>query len=202
MASQIDICNWALSKIGQGDVAALTDQNPRARSLTQLWDLCRDDELRKNRWRFSMVRTALAKDAAAPVWGYASQYTLPGDCLRVVQVSEYDLGRSLGYATDTRPEWVIEGDRILTDLPRGAALNIRYIARVTEAGRWDPSFVNVMACRLGLELCDRLTESGPRKAMAMEDYRMAMREARRAEAIEHPPQPLADTDPVAARLLV
>lgn len=199
MASQVEIANRALTKIGEARVLSLSDDLEAARSVNSLWDVVRDAELRARNWNFAISRTSLPALIAAPAWGFDRQFQLPSDCLRVLQVGEYFPGPSLSdYRSSSEAMWQIEGRKILTDMP--APLAIRYVARVEDTGQWDALFVEAFACRLAVELCERLTQSGGKKQIAWDEYKEAIRLAVRSDAIESPPEPLPDDSWMLSRL--
>lgn len=199
MASQVEIANRALTKIGGQRITSMSDDVEAARVLTSLWDVVRDAELRCRNWNFSIVRASLAALASEPDWGFDVQYQLPSDCLRVIQVDEYFPGVSLSdYRSSSVAEYQIEGSKILTNLT--APLKIRYISRIEDTGVWDSSFNEVFACRLAIEACERVTQSNTKRQLAWDEYKQAIKDATRADAIENPPEPLPDDTWVLSRL--
>lgn len=199
MASQVELANRALTKVGAARILSLTDDLESARTINAVWDSLRDAELRKRNWNFAIQRDSLAALASAPDWGFSYQYQLPADCLRVIQAGEYFPGVSLtDYRGVSESMWKVEGGRILTDL--GAPLAIRYISRVTDCQTWDALFAEYFACRLAVELCERLTQSNTKKEMLIGEAKMALREASGSGAIENPPEPIQDTAWTVARL--
>lgn len=199
MASQVEIANRALTKIGEARILALTDDVESARVVSSLWDTVRDAELRARTWNFSVRRTSLAADAATPSWGYDYQYTLPTGCLRILQVSEYFPSVSLtDYRNASESMWQVEGGKIQTD--EAAPLKIRYVASVEDTGSWDAGFAEAFACRLAAECCEKLTQSNTKRQMAWDEYNAAIKAAIRADAIENPPEPLPDDGWVMSRI--
>jgi hypothetical protein len=81
-----------------------------------------------------------------------------------------------------------------------APLKIRYIRQVLEVGLWDASFVSALALQLGLDCCEKITQSTSKKESIRADLREAIRMAMRVNAIEKPPQPLPDDSWMIARL--
>jgi len=199
MASQVEIANRALTKIGEARILSLTDDLEAARVVSSLWDIVRDAELRARNWNFSIARASLAALVATPAWGFALQYQLPADCLRVVQVDEFFPGPSMSdYRNRSEAQYQIEGRKILTDL--AAPLKIRYVARIEDTGSWDAAFVEVFACKLAVEVCERLTQSNTKRDLAWNEYGEALKAAVRADAIENPPEPLPDDSWMLSRL--
>jgi hypothetical protein len=204
MATQVDICNLALVKLGSPRILALTDTTKPAQTLFALWDTLRDAELRKRRWSFSIKRASLSADVAAPVHGYALAYSLPSDCLRVITVSNYDIGPDMSdYSGKSYGPYAIEGRKITTDasvLETDGTLRLRYISRVTDTEQWDSGFCEAFACKLAMEACETITGSSSKRQALQGDYMQAIAEARRANALELPPQRINDDSWVYARI--
>lgn len=182
MASKVSIANRALTKLGAERVLLLEDDTQQSRVLKSMFDDVRDAEIRRHRWKFAIKRAELLALADGPGWGYSFQYPLPSDYLGLIQVGEQyvRLGR--------KAPWSVESGNILTNLQ--APLRIRYQYRVENPGLYDPLFVEVLACKLALEACETLTQSGSKKQAAMEEYKFAISEAVRQDAIENPPDEL------------
>lgn len=174
----IDCCNSALQRVGATTIMNLSDNSPEARACSVAFDSNRRDELRKHNWNFAIARTVLAPDAIAPAFDYDYQFTLPSNCLRVLRPSTYEL------------DWKIEGRKILTN--DGDVLYLTYIQDVEDAAQWDPSFYNVIAAALAVDICERLTQSNTKKQLLMEEYRLAVNMARRVDAFEAGPTDPAD----------
>jgi len=199
VASQVEIANRALTKVGEARILSLSDDVEAARTVDSLWDVVRDAELRIRVWRFAISRSSLAALVSTPSWGFDYEYQLPSDCLRVLQVGEYYPGVSLSdYRNADESEWKVEGRKILTN--EGAPLKIRYVAQITDTGQWDAAFTEAFACRLAAEVCERLTQSNTKRQIAWDEYKQAINMAVRANAIESAPEPIPDDAWVMARL--
>ena len=85
-ASEVQICNVALRKLGARRITALTDDTEEAKSCTDVFDRLRDKLLRIHPWNFATKRAALAVSTTSPAWGYDNAYPLPADCLRITSV--------------------------------------------------------------------------------------------------------------------
>lgn len=179
MASRVEIANRALTKLGASRILALTDNTEQARVMNSMFDLVLDAELRRHRWKFAIKRDSLPALADPPAWGYQFAYRLPAEFLALIQVNDFYV-RGL---KQVRP-WSVEAGQILTDFQ--APLKVRYIYRVDNINALDPLFVEVFACKLAYEACEALTQSGGKKQSAAEEYRFAVSEAVRQDAIENP----------------
>lgn len=182
MASQVDICNQALTKVGAARITSLSDGSKQANALNAIYDVKRDVELAAHPWTFAMTRAQLPASATAPLFGWARSFQLPAQFLRMVEVGE----DWVFYEGPTGPLFAIEGGAILTD--EAAPLNVRYVQRITNAGQYPPLFVEALACRLAAEVCEPLTQSLSKREQAWREYKEAIREARRSNAIVLPPQ--------------
>ncbi len=196
MASKTDIANLALVKLGESRIISIDDDNKKAGTIKAIFDLQRDSEMRKKRWSFTLKRALLAADVATPVYGYNVQFQLPTDCLRILSLGDFDLSADLSdYTGSNVAPYSIEGRKLMIDIPAldaNGALPLRYIARVEDTQQWDACFVEAFACRLAMEACETLTQSTDRFNKAERQYRMALQEAARANAIELPSQRIAD----------
>jgi len=184
MASKVSIANRALTKLGADRILLLTDETQQARVMNSMFDDVRDAELRRHHWKFAIRRALLPALVDTPLWGYAYQYPLPADFLALVQVNDVYV-RSVKKGTAL---WSVEGGNILTDLV--APLKVRYVARIDNPGLYDPLFNETLACKLAWEGAEPLTQSSSKKSAAQEEYKFALSEAKRLDALENPPDEL------------
>jgi len=178
MASRIEIANLALTHLGQPPVMALDDGSVAANTLNGLFEPAVAALLRSHVWNFAKARAVLPAMAQSPAFGYTTQYQLPSDCLRVVRVGQYP--QPLG----TTAYYSIEQGRILIN--HTGALPVQYVQMVKDASRFDALFVDVLAARLALDACEKLTQSNTKRQILREEVEHALRRARRANAIERP----------------
>ncbi len=190
MAGNVDIVNRALSKLGEARLTSLTDGTTSAGLASSLFETVRDSEISGHTWNFAKTRTMLPAEAEKPAFGWAHQYLLPADCLRVLEAGPWPQAVLDGYIDGDRRSFVLEGQHILTN--HGPALNLTYLRRVTDAGLFPPAFVETLASRLAVEMCETLTASNSKREMAWKEYEQALRRARRLNAIGLPPQMVQD----------
>lgn len=205
MASQTEWANRALDKIGEKPIIALDNNTPQGALLSRMFGTVLDGELRARKWSFSIKRAQLAADVAPPEFGYAVQYSLPVDCLRVLSILNIDVGPDLSdYRGSPNQLYVIEGRKILYGRPQGStpvsAMPLRYIARITDTTLWDPCFGDTFACRLAVEIAEKITQSSGKRDMAWAEYQRAINVAKRANAIELPSDYPSDDSWMLARL--
>jgi hypothetical protein len=206
MTSKIAIANRALTKLGAARITSLEDDQKEAREVSSMFDIVRDAELRARAWSFSMKRVQLAAEVDTPVFGYSFQYPLPSDCLRIWMVGDYFFsGPELAdYNNGNTAPYTVEGRKILTNRSDSSGvspgpLRLRYLAAIDDTNQWDACFVEAFACRLAAELAEPLTQSTTRRQLAWEEYDQAIQAGRRANAIELPPEYMADDSWVMGR---
>lgn len=173
--SDVAICNLALQKLGaKHRITSLDEDSPNAREMNSCFVAVRERALRRHTWNFAIKRASLAADAEAPPHGYTYQYTLPSDWLRMLPIDKHLNMNDL--------DWRIEGKKIRTN--DTAPLPLRYIYRVTDPNEFDTLFVEVLACDLALQTCEKITQSNTKKESIKEDRKTALTEAKAVNAIE------------------
>lgn len=186
MASQVEICNQALTKLGAARITSITDDTKQARALNAIYTVKLEAELAAHPWTFAIKRVELPASATAPAYGWARAFPMPADYLALVEVGE----NYVFYETDTGPLFQVEGSdsgmQLLTD--EASPLQVRYIRRITNPGLYPALFVEALACRLAAEVCEELTQSLSKREAAWNERRQAIREARRVNSIEQPPR--------------
>lgn len=199
MASEVEIANMALTKLGAARITSLTEASKPARSMAAIFNMTRQAEIRKYRWAFALQRASLPALSAAPAWGYARAYQLPADYLSLVVVGRFQAVPALDdYVNGDNAMWSVESGQILTDL--GAPLSIRYVRDVTDAGSFDPLFCQSFAAMLAYIACEEITGSNQKRDTAAADYKMAVRDAVRINAIERAPSSIQDDSWMVGRL--
>lgn len=169
MTSVVALCNRALAKIGDELIIASTDDGTKAaRYCKALYADTRDFVLRSYPWRFALKRYVLAPLVEAPLFGFARQFAMPSDCLRVWRLE------------DDEP-FQTEGGMILYD---GSVLRFTGIRRVDDPALFDPMFVEALALKLAAELAVPLTASVALKEQLNGEYRAFVAQAKTASAME------------------
>lgn len=181
MASQVDIANRALQKIGAGPITSLSDDLKAARTLAAAYPIIRDFVLRDAPWNFATRRAKLQPLSDAPSWGYATAYQLPADCLRLVMVA--DLAEKV-----VADQWKVEGRKILSD--QTGELRIIYITSDVAEGEFDALFVEAFAARLAAEVCEELTQNATKRQLQEANYQDLIMRAKMVASQENSPDDL------------
>jgi hypothetical protein len=184
--SKTDICNAALTKLGQAELITNIDEGtPNANALRAAWDIARDATLRDFDWGFAMTRQTLAvleDEPLSEIWEY--QYQLPTVplYLRIVDIPDYD--------PLNQPPYEIEGDVLLTN---ETEITIRYIAQITDTAKYPADFANALAARLAFEVATVVTQSRGAKQLAAAEYASAISDAKGTAALEQKSKPARST---------
>lgn len=177
MASNVEIANRALQKLGAKRITSLTEDSVNARAINSCFDVLRKAELRKHPWSFSIERVQLSASSTSPLFVKTNSFPLPSDCLRVLPNDpdfEYN-----------DKDWQIEGRSIITD--DAAPLNVRYVKDITDPNIMDVLFREALSGKIAVELCEELTQSNTKIQIAQAMYKEAINEAKRVNAIERVP---------------
>lgn len=153
MASEVDICNLALSHLGERAVITSInppDQSKYAADAGQFYTLARDATLEFFVWDFATVRVQLAavtNDVQS--WQYA--YQLPSDCLKPREVFE------VGSADDHADfPFLVENRTLYTNVEDAV---LRYTRKVTDTGLFSPGFVSACSVLLASYMAGPVTKS-------------------------------------------
>lgn len=178
MASAVEIANLALGKLGdEGEINALDENSRAARAVNGCFETMRDAVLRDHPWNFAKTRVQLAASTETVVWGGWTAFPRPSDFIRFSEIED-------------DPDWQVEGDFILAKQP--GPLNLAYIRRVTETGRFDPLFTEALACRIAMQVAARITGSASNQDRAERMYMQALASARRVDGQDNPPDAWPD----------
>jgi len=144
MPSETSIANGALIALGERRINSLNDSSRAAQILSGLFGDTRDELLRALPWRFATKRVQLEADATDPIWGFASAFTLPADCIRVMDVDNpYNW------------PWKVEGKKIVTQSP--SPIRVEYTARIEDPIQMDSLFRQTLSAGLAVNAAEAFT---------------------------------------------
>ena len=186
MATQVDVCNWALARIAVTRTISALDETSQEASTCSLWlDQIIDLVLRDHPWPFARrdVVLALVEEQPTPEWLFS--YRMPADCLRVRRIIDGKRPNLPTYPMQIAGDDA--GSLIYCDAEDAA---LSYTARVTDASRWPPDFADALAWRLAAEIAGPLAQSAAIADRAMRGYYAAVSKAlSTALSEEQPDQP-------------
>lgn len=186
-ASAVFICSNALLLLGDSPIADFSENNDRTRLVANLYEQKRDAVLRAHPWNCAIKRVMLAPDTDAPAFGYAHQFSLPSDCLRVLQVGEDG---------DT-DDFSVEGRKLLCDTQ---TCRLRYLFRNEDESTWDASLVEAMTRIMVAALAYPITKSTSKQELDETIIREVLKSARAVDGLESSGDTLGDFPLLANRL--
>ena len=190
MASEVGICNSALSKIGSPTrITSLTEGSRAANACNEQYAKIRDALLRSHTWNFATKRAKLAQSSEIPEYEFNFAYRLPADWLRTVAVHDNDAG-----VGDTA--FRIEGRKLITNANE---LYLRYIRRVTDPNDMPADFREALAVNLAVELAILIAQSNSLKESLKADQKTALRRTRSTDAIEDYPEAFPEGNWITSR---
>jgi hypothetical protein len=202
VASPVDICNLALSILGNSSIASLTDNSNAARVLNIEYDLIRRGLLEgPGTWRFSVKRTSLPALTSVPVSGpFVQQFALPADYIRPLQIGDTYAGLDMSDYRQgpTDADYSIEGGLLLCDY--GSPLSFQYVADITNSTLFNPNFCIAFAAQLAWTCCERLVGSDTKQKAAQARKDKAYSDAAASNAFSLPPTHPGDDSWIMARM--
>ena len=169
MASVIQICNSALNQLGAGSITALTENSKNARLCNERYETVRDAVYRSHPWNCLIKRVQLAQDSDTPAWGFSYQYTLPSDCLRVLQIKDYDA------------DYKIEGRKLLINV---SEVYLLYSAQITDVNELDVLLRETISAGIASDIAYAITSNLQVAKLMAEKYQAKLSEARHTDASE------------------
>lgn len=196
MASEIEIYNRALSRIGISEFISDPAENSKAGNLYRLWyATCLDTCLREGLWNFATRVVALAQLDGPLIPGWAYKYAYPIDCMEARFIGDSSGARttlslysqffheSFPVLTARPAPYVIMSEAptpetvrrvICTDMPQAYLL---YTARITDPNQFDSSFTTALEWLIAAEIAAPFlgAPTGPQVAQrAGQQYQSAL----------------------------
>lgn len=152
MATEIDICNLALSHLGDtANVASIDppEKSAQAEHCARYYPMARDALLGMHTWNFCTTRGALNKLASAPASGWLYVYTRPNKALHVLALyppGAQDDNDPQPFETEALPN----GTQVIyADVADPVC---RYTLQVTDPTQFPPAFVDALTWLLAAML--------------------------------------------------
>lgn len=206
MASEVEICNLALARLGDNATVASIDPpegSAQSEHCARFYPIARDSLLELHAWRFATRRSLLSK-LVADSWNWKFAYAEPTGVIKLLSVLPKD-------SPSDQDSWPFssEGSQsgtslILTDVEFAS---LRYIARVVDTTKFSPLFVDALAWLLASYLAGPVIKGDAGAAEARRCYQtfsLLLGQARTSDAnqdktdIQHVPDWIAVRGAIAA----
>ena len=169
MASTVDICNGALNQLGATTILSLTEDSKNARLCNSRFTQVRDAVFRSHPWNCLQTRVELASSTTTPAWGYKFKYDLPGDCLRLLRILDFD------------SNYQVEGRSILSN---NETMKILYISRVEDPNQYDELLRETLSAALGSDIAYAITSNNTTSQNMLVTYQEKLKDARFVDSTE------------------
>lgn len=169
MPSETDCLNDALGQIGAAAITSIGDGSINANHCQRFYPALRDGRLASHHWNFALTWVQLAQDVTPPVAGFNFAYTLPADCLKVVNYGGALPSSPPSIVSYIDPyarilvQYKIEGRKLVSN--DGTAY-IQYLRRITNPDEWSPLFYQGVSSALASKLAMAIPKD-EKKAMAL-----------------------------------
>lgn len=192
MASNVQIANQALRRLGANAILSFADPTAEGILVNDTFFEIRDDLLRDHPWNFASTRTSLAASATAPEWGFKRAFPTPEGFLRLLEVNDQS-------TYEVKVEHIEGiGTVFVTDLD--APLEILYLSKVDDPELYDPKFRKALALRCAVEWAEPLTATNSVLESVSVEFERALQAAKSADGQEGTPDQLAPNTWIRARL--
>ena len=189
------IINMALDLLKEEPILSATDDRTAVRWMNRNYQPIRDSLMRLHPWNWAMVRVALAALSTPPAFGWAYQYQLPADCIRVLPLtgsaSVYGSPSTGGTLNGPSVKFAIEGRYLLTNAP--PPIQLSYIQSITDETLMDAAFVQALATTLAARAANFITGKGEYAKELKQEAGQLVMQAQMVDALEGtPPDPEQD----------
>ncbi|MEO4014818.1 hypothetical protein [Pseudomonas rossensis] len=198
MASDIEICNVALSRVAHSQsIVSFTEKSKAAELCAVFYAQLRDLVLAEFPWPFAESTVVLADiGGAAPGWAY--RYRYPADCLKVREIIQPGQRWSLGVDLQIpfKVGYDVGGRVIHTDQPEAG---VRFTYRVADSTFFDPLFADALSWRLAMDLALPLSSKTDLQQFATQQYGLALTKAQGSAFEESQDDPEPESEFVSVR---
>ena len=163
--SEVAICNYALSLLGEAPIISLQDNSAPAELCRSMYPVVRDAALEAHNWTFAVKWFDLPL-ATEPGLGYfQNRFPLPVDYLRVI---------SVGNSPSRTTPYEIEGNAIVSN---DAKCLTKMVVQITDTFKFSPMFVHALSAFLAAELAIPIASSAQLQQQMFQMYGVKLTEA-------------------------
>ncbi|WP_347003932.1 hypothetical protein [Enterobacter roggenkampii] len=157
----VSLCNEVLIGLGARPIASFNENTDEALACANLYATSRDDLLSRHDWPCAVKRVVLSPEQQPPAFGYSQSYTLPGDCIRVLGVSQ--TGQWGAWLDDYR----LESGKLLCNVN---PVGLHYIWRNDVVASWPAGLVSLFKLHLRWSLAFAITRDSQLEITAQQTF--------------------------------
>lgn len=165
MASKVQICNLALTRIGASTITSLSDGTRESNICNTIYEDIAEEVMSEGEWSTCTFRQTLNQTTNTPTYEYTYEYQLPTNprWLKFIEISG-DRLNDLEYA--------IEEDKLLTN---ESTVKCKYIGYLEDTSKYGPYLKAAIVSRLAHELSYSITGSGTNSDRLYQRYQLDLR---------------------------
>ncbi len=172
MTTSIDIANRALILLGGREITSFIDGTNESKIAKSLYQSTRDYVLRAYPWASLKKRAELVEMMDTPISGYAHQYQIPNDSVRVITIHS---------PNQKVRDWEVNGRMVLTDAKPVSAV---YLSNTVPEQDYSSQLVQALVYRLAAEASYAMTGSNQAQQNYNALFENVLDEARTTDALE------------------
>jgi len=178
--SAVDICNLALSELGNKPISNIITPTTLEETIcAKHYDNTRRYVLRKHLWNFAKKRVVLSR-SGTPEFEYEDQYPLPSDFIRIIKAS------STGDEKYT--DYDLANDYLLLHAGGATAINLIYVFDNKIVAKWDPMFVRLISLYLAKNMSFEITKKNSVKESILTEINLIEGEIKGIDGQDRPPR--------------
>lgn len=179
MADILYVANGALDLVGQGSILSIEDSTPAAKKAKlHIYQAIRE-VLAADKWKCAKGLASLALLTAEPAFGFACQYQLPNDYVRMVSFNDNDPDDRL------KPLYDIQGRLLLTDETVAELCYVKDLGMApNDLSQASPYLIDLFVIKLASKLAWPMQQSRVLMESLEQKYLISLRSARGTNAKE------------------
>ena len=186
---KLGVINNALLKVGLPLAASLDDADWNAATI---YTTVVKQYLRSFPWGFATKFANFTANQNVPAHGFSKAYTIPADCLRVVDV------RCAGELRAPKARFVVSGKLLYANV---TPCHARYVsdASVDTPADWPDDFADAVACRIAAEIANLSAQTASMTPGLLQMAQLSLAQAQAIDATETTERVPMDESIIAAR---
>lgn len=173
MSTKLEIINMALAKTGLPLAATLNDADWNASTF---FKPVAQAAIRSFPWGFATQYQKLVATGSAPAHGFVYSYSMPTNCLRVLDVRAADDLRA------PKARFAISGKLIYANV---SPCHVRYIKDLSDSPeQWPEDFADAVACKLAAEIANLSAQTATMTPGLLQMYELSLAQAQAIDSTE------------------
>lgn len=186
--SSTQICNLALSKIGEPQILSLDEASKPARECKLAYDHLRRKLLRSGGWNFAIKRVELAALSTAPKYEFTTQFALPSDYVKMLSHSMIEYSDFV---------YKIESGNLLCD---ETSLSIKYIYDNEDVSSFDDMFTDCLVLSIAAHIAVPIAGDEVLRDRMLQEYKDLLPAAESFDSQEDTPDNFQTSTWIESRL--